>query len=146
MTVEFEQKLQKRLDDAIANREIQQVGQVQVFGIEKVMARVIDSILCGMHLLFANLFLFFVVCISSLLTYFNRCLPQAKIKTLQNDLQKLFNKTNKRPRETIKQLDEKIVYVFCKFAFFSSHFGRDSHDIASFILYLQGLGTQKNHY
>jgi len=40
MTVELEQKLQKRLDEAIANREIQQVGQVQVFGIEKVMTRV----------------------------------------------------------------------------------------------------------
>jgi hypothetical protein len=55
MTVEFEQKLQKRLDDAIANREIQQVGHLQVFGIEKVTARVIDSIFCAVNLLFANL-------------------------------------------------------------------------------------------
>jgi hypothetical protein len=45
MTVELEQKLQKRLEEAIANREIQQVGQIQSFGIGKeIMARVIDSI------------------------------------------------------------------------------------------------------
>lgn len=61
MTVELEQKLQKRLDEAVANREIQQVSQVQVQvlgywkGIERVLARVIAYICGAMNPIFSLL-------------------------------------------------------------------------------------------